>query len=73
MVRGEPELGFPPIRVNLYEKAERLDKESRVNYAKLTNVEHNLPVYFIGSVVPEDFAEIVMPAVDECWAAKTRW
>ncbi|KAL2256129.1 hypothetical protein VTK26DRAFT_2141 [Humicola hyalothermophila] len=72
LVDGEPELGFPPVRVDLYEKTEKLDKESRVNYSKLTTIEHNFRVFFIGRVVPEDFKKIVSPAVDICWNKKRR-
>jgi hypothetical protein len=72
MLVGEPPLGFNPVRVNLYEKAEQLVKESRVNYAKLTTVEHNFQVFFIGSVDPADFQNIVIPAVDTCWERKKR-
>lgn len=72
MVEGEPKLGFQPVRVELYERTEKLDKESRVNYAKLTTVEHNFRVFFIGRIVPEDFNRIVGPAVEECWNRKRR-
>ncbi|KXX77374.1 hypothetical protein MMYC01_206903 [Madurella mycetomatis] len=72
MVDGEPKLGFHPVRVDLYEKSEKLDKESRVNYAKLTTVEHNFRVFFIGRIVREDFESIVTPAIDQCWNRKRR-
>ncbi|AEO63240.1 uncharacterized protein THITE_2108200 [Thermothielavioides terrestris NRRL 8126] len=72
MVEGEPQLGFPPIAVELYEKTERLVKESRVNYAKITTVEHNFKVLFIGRVNDYDFENIVVPAVDYCWQKKQR-
>ena len=72
MLQGEPELGFDPVRVHLTERTEGLVKESRVNYAKLTTVEHNFRVYFIGYVDPDDFEHIVMPAVDYCWHKKKR-
>lgn len=72
MLDGEPELGFDPVRADLYEKPERLDRASRVNYAKLTIVEHNLRVWFIGRVDPDDFQTIVSPAVNLCWESKKR-
>jgi hypothetical protein len=72
MLEGEPQLGFDPVCVNLYERTERLVKESRVNYAKLTTIEHNFPVFFIGSIDPADFHNIVRPAVDICWEKKKR-
>jgi hypothetical protein len=71
LVNNEPPLGFPPVRVDLYERTEQLVKESRVNYAKLTTVEHNFKVFFIGRVAPEDFGKVVS-AVDECWERKRR-
>ncbi|KAL2175104.1 uncharacterized protein P884DRAFT_206941 [Thermothelomyces heterothallicus CBS 202.75] len=72
MLPGEPQLGFSPVRVRLYEKTEKLVKESRVNYAKLTTIEHNFRVFFIGSVEQDDFQNIVIPAVDTCWERKRR-
>ncbi|KAJ4302105.1 hypothetical protein N0V88_002241 [Collariella sp. IMI 366227] len=72
MVDNEPSLGFRPIAVDLYERTEKLDKESRVNYAKITTVEHNFRVFFIGCVTQADFHNIVKPAVDHCWGKKKR-
>ncbi|KAL2167272.1 hypothetical protein VTG60DRAFT_1467 [Thermothelomyces hinnuleus] len=72
MLPGEPQLGFSPVRVRLSERTEKLVKESRVNYAKLTTIEHNFRVFFIGSVEPDDFQNIVIPAVDTCWERKRR-
>ena len=72
MIAGEPELGFEPVRVHLYERTERLSKETRVNYAKLTCIEHDLKVFFIGSVDPGDFNRVVRPAVDTCWEKSAR-
>ena len=69
---GEPNMGFQPVRAMLDEKAEFLVKESRVNYAKLQTVEHNIPVFFIGKIHPKDFARIVAPAVEYCWERKRR-
>ncbi|KAL2129915.1 hypothetical protein VTI74DRAFT_7144 [Chaetomium olivicolor] len=71
-VEGEPRLGFPPIAVDLFERTEKLDKESRVNYAKITTVEHNFRVFFIGRVTEADFYNVVRPAVDHCWDKKKR-
>ncbi|KAK4227063.1 hypothetical protein QBC38DRAFT_364942 [Podospora fimiseda] len=68
----EPELGFPPARVELFERTEKLDKESRVNYSKLVTIEHNYRVFFIGRIHPGDFVNIVSPAVDTCWGKKRR-
>jgi hypothetical protein len=71
LLPGEPELGFPPVQVRLTEPGERFAKESRVNYAKLTTIEHNMLVYFIGEVVEDDL-DIVLSAVDLCWAKRRR-
>ncbi|KAF5680952.1 hypothetical protein FCIRC_5694 [Fusarium circinatum] len=67
---GEPELGYPPVRVHIHEPDERIAKESRVNYSKLTTVEHNVKVLFIGRVVTSDW-DTVTEAVNASWAKKT--
>lgn len=66
---NEPSLGFAPIRVYIHEPGERLPKECRVNYAKLTTVEYSVKVLFIGRVVTEDW-DIVTNAVDQSWRRK---
>ncbi|RGP80489.1 hypothetical protein FLONG3_1417 [Fusarium longipes] len=68
-LRDEPKLGYPPVRVHIYESNERISKESRVNYSKLTTVEHNVKVLFIGRVVSSDW-DIVTEAVNNSWANK---
>ncbi|KAF5017622.1 hypothetical protein F66182_10430 [Fusarium sp. NRRL 66182] len=67
---GEPKLGYPPIRLHIHEQGERISQESRVNYSKLTTVEHNVKVLFIGRVVGADW-DIVTEAVNTSWANKT--
>ncbi|KAK4453128.1 hypothetical protein QBC34DRAFT_217348 [Podospora aff. communis PSN243] len=71
MLKNEPTLGFPAVRVQLDLPTEKLAIESRVNYSKLVTVEHNVRVLFIGSVVPDD-VDIVNNAVDKCWYDKNR-
>ncbi|KAM0405357.1 hypothetical protein ACHAQC_000435 [Fusarium culmorum] len=66
---NEPRLGFPPVRVHISEPGERISKESRVNYSKLTTVEHNVKVLFIGRVVGSDW-DVVTEAVNTSWANK---
>jgi hypothetical protein len=56
--------------VHIHEPDERIAKESRVNYSKLTTVEHNVKVLFIGRVVTSDW-DIVTEAVNTSWAKKT--
>ncbi|KAI0598153.1 hypothetical protein F4775DRAFT_601592 [Biscogniauxia sp. FL1348] len=68
-LKGEPPLGFAPVALNLYAEGEKLAKESRVNYSKLVTIEHNVKVYFIGSIIRSHF-DIVQDAVNECWDKK---
>ena len=39
-----------PIRIELFKADQKLDPLSRLNYAKLYTVEHNVKVFFIGRV-----------------------
>ncbi|KAL1896992.1 hypothetical protein Cpir12675_002517 [Ceratocystis pirilliformis] len=67
---GEPTLGFPPIRVQIRAHGERLTRESRINYSKLVTVEHNVKVFFVGSILTED-ADLLQDAVNQCWERKS--
>ncbi|KAL7625560.1 hypothetical protein AAE478_004780 [Parahypoxylon ruwenzoriense] len=69
LLKNEPELGFDPVALQVYAEGEKLARESRVNYSKLVTIEHNVKVFFIGSIVGEDF-EKVRHAVNECWDKK---
>ncbi|KAI1468662.1 uncharacterized protein F4812DRAFT_458189 [Daldinia caldariorum] len=71
LLKNEPELGFTPVALQVYAEGEKLAKESRVNYSKLVTIEHNVKVFFIGSITGEDF-ENVSYAVDVCWNNKMR-
>ncbi|KND92090.1 hypothetical protein TOPH_03429 [Tolypocladium ophioglossoides CBS 100239] len=68
-LEGEPKLGFPAVKVEMTEEGEKLSKESRVNYSKLVTVEHNVKVFFIGTVAGNDW-DIVQDAVNRCWSEK---
>lgn len=68
LLDNEPRLGYKPVAVRMT-GAERLSKESRVNYSKLQTIEHNSMVHFIGAVEGTNF-ETVRQAVDECWISK---
>lgn len=72
LLDGEPPLDFHPIRMHIQAAGERLARESRVNYSKLLTVEHNVKVFFIGYIEPQDFNETVRAAVDKCWWDKSR-
>ncbi|KAG6002761.1 hypothetical protein E4U21_002784 [Claviceps maximensis] len=69
MLDGEPKLGFPAVQARITEHGERLSRESRVNYSKLVTVEHNVNVFFIGSVATESWPQVV-DAVNDCWYQK---
>ncbi|KAI1462457.1 hypothetical protein F4805DRAFT_134667 [Annulohypoxylon moriforme] len=69
LLKNEPELGFAPVALQVYAEGETLAKESRVNYSKLVTIEHNVKVFFIGSIAQDDF-ENVRYAVNECWNKK---
>ncbi|KAI1505881.1 hypothetical protein F5X99DRAFT_404432 [Biscogniauxia marginata] len=69
LLKGEPELGFEPVALNIYAEGEKLAKESRVNYSKLVTIEHNVKVFFIGSIARQHF-DIVRDAVNDCWDKK---
>jgi hypothetical protein len=70
LLKGEPELGFPLVRMAITAPGERLAIESRVNYTKLVTVEHNVKVFFMRSIVKSDYLEVVVKAVDKCWEEK---
>jgi hypothetical protein len=65
MLRNEPKLGFKPVRVEMTAKWETLSPQSRVNYSKIMSVERNVKVFFIGSILYDDW-DIVLSAVNEC-------
>lgn len=65
LLPGEPQPGYPPIPVDMTTN-ELLTMDSRVDYANLKTLEHNIPVEFIGSV-PDRAHGTVVDAVNECW------
>ncbi|KAI0169487.1 hypothetical protein GGR52DRAFT_469070 [Hypoxylon sp. FL1284] len=69
LLKNEPDLGFSPVALHVYAEGEKLAKESRVNYSKLVTIEHNVKVFFIGSITGQDF-ENVRYAVNDCWDKK---
>jgi hypothetical protein len=71
-VPGEPPMGFDPVQLEISWRGEKLAWQSRVNYSKLTTIEHNVKVYFIGRINYHDFLHIVGPAVDKCWSDKSK-
>lgn len=67
-VQGE-NLGKSPIRVVPKSHRDKLDVLSRVNYAKIYTVEHNVKVWFIGEIAPESI-KTFMVDFDQAWSAK---
>jgi hypothetical protein len=55
-----------PIRVRPNKKIDKLDKMSRLNYAKVYNVEHNVKVYDFG-VVHEGYMGILSHQFNTVW------
>ncbi|KAI2643294.1 hypothetical protein GGS21DRAFT_485811 [Xylaria nigripes] len=68
-LKDEPDLGFKPVPLKMYAEGETLAKESRVNYSKLTTIEHNVKVFFIG-YIPAPYFDSVTSAVNQCWSQK---
>lgn len=71
LLKNEPTLGFDPVRIKITSRNEKISRESRVNYSKLVTIEHNVKVFFIGHILPDDF-DVVRDAVDTCWDNKDR-
>jgi hypothetical protein len=65
---SEAGLGFPPVQAEILTEGEWLPSPSWVDYSKLATVEHHVPVLTIGQVVEEDFNNVVIRAVRECWS-----
>jgi hypothetical protein len=49
-LKGEERLILRPIRVDPLSRHDKLNPESRINYAKVYTVEHNIKVAFIGRI-----------------------
>jgi hypothetical protein len=71
LVKGEDKLGFKPVAMAMDIPGEKIAKESRVNYAKLVTIEHNVKVFFIGRIIERDFPT-VQRAVNHCWERKMK-
>lgn len=69
LLTDEPELGFGPLPVMILpglSEFETIDGASRINYAKLHTVEHNLSVQILGSIATE-WVEQLVNNVDQAW------
>ena len=69
LLSKEPTLGYAPVKMKISAEGEKLAKESRINYSKLVTIEHNVKVFFIGSIINEDWYK-VQDAVNDCWERK---
>jgi hypothetical protein len=59
-LEGEGKLRLQkPIRIDIRDASQKLDPRSRLNYAKLYTVEHNVKVLFIGRVARSHEQEII--------------
>jgi len=68
-LNGEPPLKLRPIRVIGKTPRDKLEEESRINYAKVYTVEHNVKVHFIGSIAPSSQHRLVAD-FDATWVKK---
>jgi hypothetical protein len=66
--RGE-NLDKAPIRVNPKTPRDKLEPESRINYAKIYTVEHNVKVWFIGQI-SKNSQRRLMTDFDATWMQK---
>jgi hypothetical protein len=68
---GEPFLVRGPIQVLPKTSRDRLARESRINYAKIYTVEHNVKVAFVGQISEGSKRQFVLD-FDSVWASKTK-
>lgn len=47
------------VMVEMFEKREKLDDMSRINYAKVYTIEYNVKVLFIGRVIKDHIARLL--------------
>ena len=60
VLEGEGKLPLQkPIRIETKDASQKLDPRSRLNYAKLYTVEHNVKVFFIGRVARSHEQEVI--------------
>jgi hypothetical protein len=69
LVKGETPLLLRPVKVIPKTPRDKLEKESRINYAKIYTVEHNVKVHFIGRITDSDHHSFVADS-DAAWYRK---
>lgn len=68
-LRGENILSKPPIEMIPKSPRHKLEPASRINYAKIYTVEHNVKVCFIGHIAPSSEMQL-MRDFDDTWYKK---
>jgi len=53
LLQGEMDLDKDPIEVEPKTPRDTLEVGSRINYAKIYTVEHNVKVHFVGRIAPD--------------------
>lgn len=66
---GEDSLGKDPIEVVPKTPRDKLGSDSRVNYAKIYTVEHNVKVFFVGRIAPQSERRFISD-FDATWQSK---
>lgn len=69
-LKGESRLSWPPVQIIGHSKRDKLSSKSRVNYAKIYTVEHNVKVLFVGKIAKECQHQF-RKAVNEVWESRT--
>jgi hypothetical protein len=69
LLEGEAELRLRPIRVIPKTPRDKLEEQSRINYAKIYTVEHNVKVHFTGQVDKQDENRLIVD-FDATWQKK---
>jgi hypothetical protein len=66
---GEEHLSKGPIEMIPKSPRDKLDRASRINYAKIYTVEHNVKVCFIGRIAPDSERRFITD-FDDTWNSK---
>jgi hypothetical protein len=71
-ISREAKLVLRPVEVIPRTPRDKLQKESRLNYAKIYTIEHNVKVVFIGDVAPSSQHNFVADH-DATWARRSAY
>jgi hypothetical protein len=70
-LKDESKLSKDAIQVIRRSPRDKLEPDSRINYAKMYTVEHNVKVLFIGKLAKESEKRFMID-FDATWASKTK-